>query len=130
MGAMRKAIWTFVVAVQSLKKFRNSTELRPTADILALVDGASLSARGHPNGRFPMLTKLGILFLGMTVGGVTFLEVGFACFLTITQLQHRTLEARVAQAAVEANQVSTRAKNARTMAEQAPYQRYLVSDSR
>ena len=63
-----------------------------------------------------MPAKLGILFLGLTVGGATFLAVGFACFLTIAQLQYSTLQARGAQAAVEANQVSTRTKNAPVMA--------------
>jgi hypothetical protein len=64
-----------------------------------------------------MPAKLGILFLGVTVGGATFLVVGFACFLTIAQLQYSTLQTRVAQAALEANQVSTRAKNAPVMAD-------------
>jgi hypothetical protein len=58
-----------------------------------------------------MPAKLGILFLGMTVGGATFLAVGFACFLTIARLQYSTMQARAVQAALEANQVSTRAKN-------------------
>jgi CHASE3 domain sensor protein len=77
-----------------------------------------------------MRTSFGILFLGMTVGGATFLVAGFASFLAIGQLQDRIIEARATQAVVEANQVSTRAKNAPVMADQAPYQRYLVSDSR
>jgi hypothetical protein len=64
-----------------------------------------------------MPAKLGFLFLGVTVGGAAFLAAGFACFLTITQLQYSTLQARVAQAALEANQVSTRAKNAPAMAD-------------
>jgi hypothetical protein len=58
-----------------------------------------------------MPAKLGILFLGMTVGGATFLAVGFACFLAIAQIQYGTMQARVAQAALEANQSSTYAKN-------------------
>jgi hypothetical protein len=41
-----------------------------------------------------MLTKLGIAFLGMTIGGATFLITGFAVFLTISQIQDRGLEAR------------------------------------
>ena len=77
-----------------------------------------------------MRTKLGILFLGMTVGGTTFLAAGFASLLAIGQLQDRIVEARATQAAVEANQVSTRAKNAPTIAEQVTYQRYLAFGSR
>jgi hypothetical protein len=64
-----------------------------------------------------MPAKLGILFVGVTVGGATFLGAGFALFLTIAQLQYSTLQARVAQTALEANQVSTRAKNAPVMAD-------------
>jgi hypothetical protein len=41
-----------------------------------------------------MPTKLGIAFLGMTVGGTTFLVTGLAVFLTISQLHNRSLEAR------------------------------------
>jgi hypothetical protein len=41
-----------------------------------------------------MPTKLGIAFLGMTVGGATFLVTGLAVFLTISQLDVRGLEAR------------------------------------
>ena len=63
-----------------------------------------------------MRTQLGILFLGMMVGGTTFLVVGLASYLTIAQLQYSTLEARVTQATVAANQFSTRAKNAPVMA--------------
>jgi hypothetical protein len=59
-----------------------------------------------------MPAKLGIFFLGLSVGGATFLVAGFAFSLMITQLQYNTLEARVAHAMVEANQVSTRAKDA------------------
>ena len=77
-----------------------------------------------------MRTKLGILFLGLTFGGTTFLAAGFAAFLAIGQLQDRIIEARATQAAVEANQVSTRAKDAPIIAGQATYQRYLASDSR
>jgi hypothetical protein len=33
-----------------------------------------------------MMSKLGTLFLGLTVGGATFLAVGVACFVTIGQL--------------------------------------------
>lgn len=45
-----------------------------------------------------MPTKLGTAFLGMMVGGSTFLITGFAVFLAISQLQYRGLEARVTQA--------------------------------
>jgi hypothetical protein len=58
-----------------------------------------------------MMAKLGVLFLGLTVGGATFLAVGLVCFLTIGQLQYRTLQARATQA-TEPYQVSTRAKDA------------------
>jgi hypothetical protein len=58
-----------------------------------------------------VLTKLNIFFLGLTVGGVTFVATGLASFLTISQLQYSTLQARATQA-VEASQVTTRAKNA------------------
>jgi hypothetical protein len=69
-----------------------------------------------------MLAKLNILFLGMTVGGATFLAVGFGSYVTIAQLQYSTLQARATQVAVEANQVSTRAKNPPVMvAGQPPY---------
>ena len=64
-----------------------------------------------------MPTKLGIFFLGIAVGGVTFLVAGFAFSLMITQLQYATIQARATQAIVEANQVSTRTKNAPVMAE-------------
>jgi hypothetical protein len=76
-----------------------------------------------------MPAKLRICFLGMTVGGAAFLAAGFACFLTITNLQYSTMQARVAQAALEANQVSTRAKNAPVMidAHQAEVRYELVS---
>jgi len=57
-----------------------------------------------------MMSKLGTLFLGLTVGGATFLAVGVACFVTIGQLQYQTLQARATQAA-EGYQVSTRAKD-------------------
>ena len=63
-----------------------------------------------------MMSKLGILFLGLTVGGATFLAVGLACFLTIGQLQYQTLQARATQAA-EGYQVSTRAKDAPAVVE-------------
>jgi hypothetical protein len=62
-----------------------------------------------------MPAKVGIFFLGITFGGATFLVAGFAFSLMITQLQYSTLEARVARAVVEANQVSTRAKDAPVM---------------
>ena len=63
-----------------------------------------------------MPAKLGIFFLGMSIGGAAFLVAGFAFSLMITQLQYNTLEARVAHAMVEANQVSTRAKDAPAIA--------------
>jgi len=63
-----------------------------------------------------MMSKLGILFLGLTVGGATFLAMGVACFVTIGQLQYQTLQARATQAA-EGYQVSTRAKDAPLMVE-------------
>ena len=54
-----------------------------------------------------MPTKLGTAFLGMMVGGSTFLITGFAVFLAISQLQYRGLEARVTQASgVQYAQVS------------------------
>jgi hypothetical protein len=62
-------------------------------------------------GRFPVLTKLNIFFLGLAVGGATFLATGLASFLTISQLQDRTLQAMATQA-IEASQVSIRAKDA------------------
>lgn len=62
-------------------------------------------------GKVPMRTQLGILFLGMMVGGTTFLVIGLASYLTIAQLQYRTLEARTTQVVVAANQFSTRAKS-------------------
>ena len=58
-----------------------------------------------------MMSKLGTLFLGLTVGGATFLAMGLVCFLTIGQLQYQTLQARATQA-TEGYQVSTRAKDA------------------
>ena len=64
-----------------------------------------------------MPAKLGIFFLGMSVGGATFLVAGFASSLMIAQLQYSTLDARVARAVGEANQVSTQAKNAPVMAD-------------
>jgi hypothetical protein len=78
-----------------------------------------------------MPAKLGILFLGVTVGGVTFLMTAFACSLVIAQLQYSTLQTRVAQAAVEANQVSIRAKDApiKTGANEAQLRYELVSSA-
>ena len=70
-----------------------------------------------PEGDVPMPKKHGIFFLGLSVGGATFLVAGFAFSLMIAQLQYMTLEAQVAQAVVEANQVSTRAKDAPAIAE-------------
>ena len=57
-----------------------------------------------------MMAKLGVCFLGLTVGGATFLAMGVACFVTIGQLQYQTLQARATQA-TEPYQVSTRAKD-------------------
>jgi hypothetical protein len=62
------------------------------------------------------MAKLGILFLGLTVGGATFLAMGVGCFLTIGQLQYQTLQARATQA-TEGYQVSTRAKDAPVVVE-------------
>jgi hypothetical protein len=50
--------------------------------------------KGQRGRGFPMPTKLGLAFLGMTVGGATFLIAGFAVFLTISQVQQRVIEAR------------------------------------
>ena len=73
-----------------------------------------------------MPAKLGIFFLGVTVGGATFLVAGFALFLTIAQLQYSTLEAHVARA-IEGTQVSTTAKNALVMSDaNRPEARYKV----
>ena len=41
-----------------------------------------------------MQTKLGVAFLGLTLGGVTFLICGVAISLMIGQLQQRVIEAR------------------------------------
>ena len=51
-----------------------------------------------------MLTKLSVLFIGLTVGGAAFLMAGFASFLLVSQIQHATLQARATQA-VQENQV-------------------------
>ena len=64
-----------------------------------------------------MAAKLGVFFLGISIGGATFLAAGFAFSVMIAQLQFSTLEARVARAVVEANQVSTQAKNAPVLAD-------------
>ena len=72
-----------------------------------------------------MAKKLGIFFLGLSVGGVTFLVAGFAFSLMIAQLQYITLEAQVAQAVAQANQVSIRAKDAPVMVSAERYE--LVS---
>ena len=74
-----------------------------------------------------MPTKLGVFFLGLSVGGATFLVAGFVFSLMITQLQYSTLEARVAHAVVEANQVSIRAKDAPVMVNADRYE--LVSNT-
>ena len=41
-----------------------------------------------------LLTKLSVAFLGLTLGGVTFLVAGLALFLTISQLQLGFMTAR------------------------------------
>ena len=51
-----------------------------------------------------MLTKLNVLFLGLTVGGAAFATAGLASFLAVSQLQYATLQARATQA-VQENQV-------------------------
>ena len=76
-----------------------------------------------------MPAKVSIFFLGITVGGATFFAVGLASYLTIAQLQYSTLQVRATQAAIDANQVSTRAKDGPVMAD-APYRRSLVSYAR
>ena len=58
-----------------------------------------------------MPAKLRTVFLGMTVGGATFLVAGFALDVTIAKVQYATLQARSTQAFIEANQSSTRAKD-------------------
>jgi len=57
-----------------------------------------------------MLTKLNVLFLGLTVGGATFLMTGLASFMLVSQIQYATLQARATQAA-EMDQVSTTMRN-------------------
>ena len=51
-----------------------------------------------------MLTKLNVLFLGLTVGGAAFATAGLASFLAVSQLQYATLQARATQA-VQSNRV-------------------------
>jgi hypothetical protein len=63
----------------------------------------------------PAKLSIGTLFLGMSVGGATFLVAGFALFLAIGQLQDRTIQARATQAAAEVHQVSIQPKNAPAM---------------
>jgi hypothetical protein len=74
------------------------------------------------------MSKLGTLFLGLTVGGATFLATGLACFLAIGQLQYQTLQARATQA-TEPYQISTRAKDAPVVVEgdraEIQYVRYM-----
>ncbi len=41
-----------------------------------------------------MPSKIGTAFFGLIVGGVTFLITGFAVFLTIGQIEQRTIAAR------------------------------------
>ena len=97
-----------------------------TLDIL-LCGWESFSARVPPEGDVPMPKKLGIFFLGLSVGGATFLVAGFAFSLMIAQLQYMTLEAQVAQAVAQANQVSIRAKDAPVMVNAERYE--LVSNT-
>jgi hypothetical protein len=74
----------------------------------------------------PAKLSIGTLFLGVTVGGATFLVAGFALFLAIGQLRYRTIQARATQAAAEVHQASIRAKNAPVMFDTND-QRLLVS---
>ena len=83
--------------------------------------------RVPPEGDVPMPAKLGIFFLGLSVGGATFLVAGFAFSLMIPQLQYGTLEARVARVVAEANQVSIRAKDPPVMVNAERYE--LVSNT-
>jgi hypothetical protein len=46
-----------------------------------------------------MFTKLGILFIGLTVGGASFLMTGLADFLLVSQIQDATLLAQATRAA-------------------------------
>jgi hypothetical protein len=80
-----------------------------------------------PEGDVPMPKKLDIFFLGLSVGGATFLVAGFAFSLMIAQLQYMTLEAQVAQAVAQANQVSIRAKDTPVMVSAERYE--LVSNT-
>ncbi len=48
-----------------------------------------------------MVTKLGIAFFGMIVGGVSFLITGFAVLLTISQIENRAIASRAAGPATE-----------------------------
>ena len=51
-----------------------------------------------------MLTRLGLVFIGMTVGGAAFLMTGLAAFLLVSQIQDATLLAQAKQP-VQPNQV-------------------------
>ena len=57
-----------------------------------------------------MLAKLGVVFLGVTFGTAAFLAAGAICFVTIAQLQYRTLQARAAQTG-QAFEVSSQSKD-------------------
>ena len=76
-----------------------------------------------------MAAKLGVFFLGISIGGATFLAAGFAFSVMIAQLQYSTLEARIARAVVEADQVSIRAKDAPVIANGAQVRYELVSNA-
>ena len=108
------------------KKFHDDAEPSSILNILACGWGR-FSARVPPEGDVHMPTKIGIFFLGLSVGGATFLVAGFVFSLMITQLQYGTLEARVAGAVAEANQVSIRAKDPPVMVNAERYE--LVSNT-
>ena len=57
-----------------------------------------------------MLAKLGVVFLGITFGSAAFLAAGAVCFLTIAQMQYRTLQARAAQTG-QAIEISSQSKD-------------------
>jgi hypothetical protein len=62
------------------------------------------------------MAKLGVAFLGIMFGVAAFSAAGMACFVTIAQLQYRTLQARATQTAQEFD-VSSRVKNAQYVVE-------------